>query len=136
MTAVRNVPLAAAGPRVRDVMLAAPDTLPPATTVAEARPALASPRLRLVLVADGEAFIGAVTPDRLAGQTDLGVTLGELATAPVSTVSPDDEVSRALALLEAAGTDRLPVVSDDGRLVGLVCFNRRRGHFCVDDPSG
>ena len=36
------------------------------------------------------------------------------------------------ALLEAHATDRLPVVGSDRVLVGLVCFNRRHGHFCVD----
>ena len=45
---------------------------------------------------------------------------------------PEDTVDRAVELLEAEQTDRLPVVTADGRLVGLVCFNRKHGHFCID----
>ena len=37
-----------------------------------------------------------------------------------------------LELLDADGGERLPVVAEDGGLVGLVCFNRARGVFCVD----
>jgi CBS domain-containing protein len=47
-------------------------------------------------------------------------------------VEPGDPVARAVELLDAEQADRLPVVADDGTLVGLVCFNRRQGHFCVD----
>ncbi len=35
-------------------------------------------------------------------------------------------------MLEAGDTERLPVVADGNRLVGLVCFNSRKRHFCVD----
>ena len=47
-------------------------------------------------------------------------------------VGPHDPVARAIELLEVRQDDRLPVVDDDGTIVGLVCFNRKRGHFCVD----
>ena len=46
-------------------------------------------------------------------------------------MTPQDPVERVVELLEARQTDRLPVV-DDGAIVGLVCFNRKHGHFCVD----
>jgi CBS domain-containing protein len=47
-------------------------------------------------------------------------------------VTPADAASRALELLDADESERLPVVEEDGSLVGLVCFNRRRNVFCVD----
>ena len=37
----------------------------------------------------------------------------------------------ALDEIEARDLDRIPVVDGDA-LVGLICFNKRHGHFCVD----
>ena len=47
-------------------------------------------------------------------------------------MAPADAAARALELLDAGQSERLPVVEEDGSLVGLVCFNRRRNVFCVD----
>jgi CBS domain-containing protein len=129
---VRNVPIASAGPLVRDAMLRAPDTLPPTVTVQEARPLLESPRMRLLLVADGEGYAGAVSREALGNERDGSTTLGELASSHRTTVGPDEPLERALELLDREGSERLPVVADDGRLIGLVCFNRQKSHFCVD----
>ena len=128
----RNVPLADAGPRVEDVMLREPRVVAPETTVAQARETFENPRVRLLLVGRGGAFLGAVTRDHVGADVDGGVTLGELAGGDGRLVRPDDPVSRAVELLDAEQAERLPVVASDGTLVGLVCFNRTRGHFCVD----
>jgi CBS domain-containing protein len=128
----RNIPLAAAGPRVEDVMLREPRTVAPDTTVAEAREAFENPRVRLLLVARGDAFLGAVTRETIGDELAGGVTLDALAKDDGAIVAPADPVDRAVELLELKQTDRLPVVTDDRTLVGLVCFNRRHGHFCVD----
>ena len=128
----RNVPIAEAGPTVVDVMLRDPRAVAPETTVAEARETFENPRVRLLLVARGERFLGAVTREHLGPEVGDAVTLGELAGADAPLVDPADPVSRAVELLDAEQTDRLPVVDGDGTLLGLVCFNRRHGHFCVD----
>jgi CBS domain-containing protein len=128
----RNIPVADAGPRVEDVMLRGPRTFDPETTVAEARAAFENPRVRLLLVARGDAFLGAVTRETIGDELGGDVTLEALATDASTLVDPADPVDRAVELLELKQTDRLPVVTDDRTLVGLVCFNRRHGHFCVD----
>ena len=129
----RNVPLADAGPRVEDVMLRGPRTYPPETTVAQARAEFENPRVRLLLVARGDTYLGAVTRDTIGDELAGDVTLDGLATAAAGAlVDPADPVDRAVELLETRQTDRLPVVAEDGTLVGLICFNRRQGHFCVD----
>ena len=129
-----NVPLAQAGPRVEDVMLQAPRTLSPSTTVAEARRAFENPRERLLLVARGDTYLGAIGRDALPAHVADDSTLAELVDDGPR-VRPDDPVADALALLDADAGERLPVVAPDGRLVGLVCFNRRHRHFCVDAPE-
>jgi CBS domain-containing protein len=128
----RNVPLADAGPHVEDVMLRGPRTVAPETTVAEGREAFENPRVRLLLVARGDTYLGAVTRETIGDELGGHVTLEALVTAEGVRIAPADPVDRAVELLEAQQTDRLPVVADDGTLVGLVCFNRRHGHFCVD----
>ena len=120
----KNVPAADAGPLVRDVMLAEPDTLPPTATVADARARFESPRHKLLLVADGDRYVAAVTRESIEDADDA-TPLGELTPAPVPTLAPDEPYERALALERS----RTPVVDADGRLSGLVCFNGRS--FCV-----
>ena len=130
--AVRNVPVAEVGPLARDVMLRSPDTVPGDMTVAEARRLLESPRLRLLLVAAGDRLIGAVSRERLAAEADGDMTLSALADRDTQRVGEQETVARVLEVLAAADTERLPVVDEHGRLVGLVCFNRSKRHFCLD----
>jgi CBS domain-containing protein len=127
----RNIPVTEAGPSAADVMLRDPRAVPPGTTVAEARETFANPRVRLLLVAEGEAFLGAVTRDDVGPEVDDAQTLGALAGA-AALVRPEDPVDSVVGLLDTEGTDRLPVVDGDGTLLGLICFNRKHGHFCVD----
>jgi CBS domain-containing protein len=127
----RNIPMADAGPSAADVMLRDPRAVPPSTTAGEARATFENPRVRLLLVAEGDRFLGAVTRDDLPDPVEDGRTLGDLAGDAVL-VRPQDPVERVLGLLGEEDTDRLPVVGEDGALLGLVCFNRRHGHFCVD----
>jgi CBS domain-containing protein len=47
-------------------------------------------------------------------------TVGEVMTEKVVTVGPEETVGRAAALLARHGVRRLPVVDDDGYLMGIV----------------
>ncbi|HYM57951.1 MAG TPA: CBS domain-containing protein [Solirubrobacteraceae bacterium] len=134
--ATENVTLESAGPLVADVMLRAPRTVAPAATVADARRAFENPRERLLLVAGGATYVGVIGRDQLEGDVSDQATLGELVRRDWARVTPHDTVSRALELLDANGADRLPVVTDGGELVGLVCFNQSRACFCVDAREG
>ena len=49
-----------------------------------------------------------------------GMTAGELMSAPVRTVGLDELVQLAAARMVTTGVKRLPVVDDDGRVVGIV----------------
>jgi CBS domain-containing protein len=128
----RNVSLADAGPRVEDVMLRGPRTVTPETTVAEARASFENPRVRLLLLERDDKFVGAVMRETIGDDVADDVRLGDLAARDGWQVDPADPVARAVELLDAEQADRLPVVAGDGTLVGLVCFNRRHGHFCID----
>jgi CBS domain-containing protein len=129
MSSTRHIPLADAGPTVRDVMLGEARAISPDTPVADVRETFANPRVKLMLVADGDRYLGTVAPDRLDGAADG--TIGAHADPGGPRVAPEDPVAKALALLAETEADRVPVVDADGRLHGLVCLNRRRSAFCA-----
>jgi CBS domain-containing protein len=112
-------------------MMLEPRTTPAGTPLAQAREAFANPHVHLILVVDGEGrFAGTLTRDSLPAEGDGAVEDHVDPSAP--RIGPAAPVSEAVELLEATGTDRLPVVGDDGVLLGLVCWSPRNQHFCVD----
>ena len=50
----------------------------------------------------------------------LAMPVSEVMTRPVHTVREDDDVETAIETMEAKKVRRLPVVDDDGRVVGIV----------------
>jgi len=125
MGSTRHIPLAEAGPSVRDVMLAEPRTVSVQTTAAEVRETFAKPSVKLLLITDGDRFVGTLGRDDVPADGTIEPAVDT--NAPF--VDPGDPVARALELLRDA--DRVPVVAADGRLAGLVCLNRGRSAFCA-----
>ena len=125
MTATRQIPLEQAGPTVRDVMLAEARTIPPDTRVQDVRETFANPRVKLLLVAEGDRFLGTLSP----GDVPADGTIAPGVDTETPRLQPEDSVERALELLEH--TSRVPVVGADGRLHGLVCLNRGKSTFCA-----
>ncbi|HET6550944.1 MAG TPA: CBS domain-containing protein [Solirubrobacter sp.] len=129
MTDTVHIPVADAGPAVRDIMLREARAVGPDTPVADVRETFANPKVKLLLVTDGERFLGTIGRDDLpAGD---GGTIEAHVRADAPRVSPDEPVARALELVEATGLSRIPVVGDGERLQGLVCFNAEHAAFCV-----
>ncbi len=127
MPSTRHLPLSEAGPHVRDVMLREARAVAPDTRLAQVRETFANPRVKLLLVADGERYLGTVAPADLPEHDDG--TIAAYARADTPRLAPGDAVARALELL--AEVDRVPVVGDGGRLEGLVCLNRGHSAFCA-----
>lgn len=68
-----------------------------------------------------EPHIGATGGvDRVSAVPRPAATAGALMTSDVLTAGPDDDLPSTAARLLASGHRRLPVVTDDGRLVGVV----------------
>lgn len=110
-----------------DVMLTKPKTLPADVTVADARRALGSSSVKMLLLVDGELFGGAVTaiPDDASPEEPaLRYRVEGLPSA-----TEDTPVSEALALLDERASGRI-VVLDGDRLAGLVCLTADGERFC------
>lgn len=111
---------------VGEVMTTDPDHLPADATVLELSERLSEAGYHGYPVLDGDGrLVGVVTRSDLSrlGDRDPGqVTVAEIATTSVSTVTPDDPVFRAVRRMAALNVGRIPVVAaeDRGRLVGLV----------------
>src|ERR671932_468516 len=129
MTSTRHIPIGEAGPAVRDVLLREARAVAPDTPVSDVRETFANPKVKLLLVADGERFLGTLAPEDLPGDEDGTIAAHVRRDAPRLTA--DDGVGAALELVERTGSSRIPVVDESGRLEGLVCFNRARNAFCA-----
>jgi CBS-domain-containing membrane protein len=129
MSPTVHIPIDEAGPAVQDVMLRDARTVDPGTPVAEVRAMFASPGVKLMLVADGERFLGTVGRDALP-EGDEG-TIAALVSTDAPRLRPEDPVARALEIVETTGVTRIPVVDGAERLQGLVCFNRSHSAFCT-----
>ena len=125
-----HIAIVDAGPLVRDVMLVGPKAVSPQTTVDDARGVFDSPRTKSLIVCDGTRYLGMITREDLE-DVDGACPLGEVVEDTAPTLGPDDATARIHELVEQHGFTRIPVVSDDGELLGLVCFNSSHDAFCV-----
>ena len=129
MSGTVHIPLEqAGGSAVRDVMMREPRSVGPETSLAEVRDTMSSPSVKLMLVTDGETFLGTLGRDDLPAEGDGPI--GPHVRADTPSLSPDDPVDSALELVREQGMTRIPVVEGD-RLLGLVCFNQSHSAFCV-----
>ena len=113
--------------RVSEVMLRRPKTLTADASVAEARRALESTSVKLLLFVDDDRFRGAVTEIPEDADPD-GPALAFAQPSPV-TVTRETPASQALERLAHRPNGRL-VVLDGDRLVGLVCLAQDGMTFC------
>jgi CBS domain-containing protein len=111
---------------VRELMSSNPRSVPSDGTVVDAAQIMRDENVGLVPVVDGERLIGTVT-DRditlrvVAEQQDpQSVQIREIASTDLVTVDPQQDLDEALRLMAQHQVRRLPVVEEDGRLVGVV----------------
>ena len=111
---------------VRDAMVAHPGQLPADATARDAGVLLQRPEVRAILVTEDERLVGVVTRKTLvrevvAAGRDPGATpLGEIAEEPHHTIDPDVPLEDAFRFLETEDAERVPVVDEVGRLVGVL----------------
>ncbi len=110
---------------VHDVMTRDPRTLTESSTAAEAARLMREEDVGIVPVVEGERLVGTVT-DRdialriVAESRDVETPVGEIASRELVTIDPQQDVEEALRLMGRHQVRRLPVVEEDGRLVGIV----------------
>ena len=111
---------------IRDLMTTNPRSLESGSTVMEAARLMRDEDAGLIPVVEGEKLVGTVTDRDIAirvvaeGKSPESITVGEIASRNLVTVDPQQQLHEALRLMARHQIRRLPVVEEDGRLVGIV----------------
>jgi CBS domain-containing protein len=110
---------------VRDAMTSSPKTVSPTTTAPDAARLMKSEDVGALPIVDGDKLVGVVT-DRdlairvLAEGKSPDTAVSEIASKDVVTVDPDQTLEEAARLMAEHQVRRLPVVEEDGKLVGVL----------------
>ena len=129
---------------VRDVMTPNPVTLPAMASLVEAALAMRDFDVGDVLVLENGQVCGIVTDRDIvvrgiaAGNYPATVTLGEICSRDLTTLSQTDRVEDAVSLMREKAIRRLPVV-EGGKPVGIVSLGdlavERDPHSALSDIS-
>jgi CBS domain-containing protein len=114
------------GKSIRDAMTSNPSNVEMSAPVIEAAKLMKSEDVGSIPVTEGDRLVGIVTDRDIAirvvaeGKDVQTVTVGEIASRDLVTVDPQQDLDEALRLMAQHQVRRLPVVEEDGRLVGIL----------------
>ncbi len=114
------------GKSIRDVMSSNPRTVSADQPVVEAARLMRDENVGITPVVEGDRLVGTLTDRDIVvrvvadGQDPQSVTARQIASTDLVTVDPQQELDEALRLMAQHQVRRLPVVEEDGRLVGVV----------------
>jgi CBS domain-containing protein len=111
---------------IRDLMTKKPRSLASGSSVIDAARLMRDEDAGLIPVVEGEKLVGTVTDRDIAirvvaeGKSPESTTVGEIASRKLVTIDPQQGLDDALRLMARHQVRRLPVVEEDGKLVGIV----------------
>ena len=126
---------------VRDAMVSNPGQLPGDASAQAAGELLQRPEVRAVYVTDDERLVGVVTRKTLVREVvavGLDPTTAELRTiaeAPHYTIGPDIALEEAFRFLEAEDAERVPVVDEHHRLIGVLSRSVLQRRLAEDEDG-
>jgi CBS domain-containing protein len=112
--------------RISDVMSSNPCSIDANKPVAYAAKMMKEEDVGLAPIVEGDRLVGTLTDRDIVtrvvaeGKDPQSVSVREVASADVVTIDPQQDLSEALRLMASNQVRRLPVVEEDGRLVGVV----------------
>ena len=114
------------GKQIRDFMTSNPCSIEADKSVSYAAKMMKDEDVGLAPIVEGERLIGTVTDRDIAirvvaeGRDPESTTVREIASTQLVTIDPQQDLDEALRLMAQHQVRRLPVVEEDGRLVGVV----------------
>jgi len=111
---------------VRDSMTSNPCSIDTDKTVAYAAKMMRDEDVGIAPIVEGDRLVGVLTDRDIAvrivaeGRDPEQVKVTEVASRDVVTLDPQQDLDEALRLMARHQVRRLPVVEEDGRLVGVV----------------
>jgi CBS domain-containing protein len=114
-------------PQIRELMTKNPRTVEPDATVVDAAKLMRDEDAGVAPIAGGDSRLVGVVTDRdiairvVAEGKDPGSTqVKEIASQNLVTIDPQQDLDEALRLMAKHQVRRLPVVEEDGKLVGIL----------------
>ena len=114
------------GKSIQDVMTSNPCAIDANQPVSYAAKMMKGEDVGLAPIVEGDRLVGALTDRDITvrvvaeGKDPQTVKVREVASTDVITVDPQQDLDEALKLMARHQVRRLPVVEEDGRLVGVV----------------
>jgi CBS domain-containing protein len=114
------------GKSVKDAMTANPCTIDADQTVSYAARMLKDEDVGLAPVVEGQRLVGTLTDRDIVtrvvaeGKDPQTVKVRDVASSNLVTVDPQQDLDEALRLMASHQVRRLPVVEEDGRVVGVL----------------
>jgi CBS domain-containing protein len=111
---------------INDVMSANPCAIDAEKPVAYAAKMMQQEDVGLAPIVEGDRLVGTLTDRDIVtrvvaeGKDPQSVTVREVASTDLVTIDPQQDLDEALHLMASNQIRRLPVVEEDGRLVGVV----------------
>jgi CBS domain-containing protein len=111
---------------VRDAMTANPRTIGTNATVVDAARLMKEEDTGIAPIVDGNHLVGVLTDRDIAikdvaeSKDPLTTKAVDIASTNLVTVDPDQDLDEAMRLMGQHQVRRLPVVEDDGKLVGVL----------------
>jgi CBS domain-containing protein len=131
--------------RIRDLMTVLPRTVQLGDSIVDAAKLMRGEDAGIAPIVDGDRLVGVITDRDIAirvvaaGRDPDATKVEEIASWTLVTVDPDQELEEALRLMAEHEVRRLPVVEEDGRLVGIVAeaeVARHVGQLSSDEIAG
>jgi len=114
------------GKKIQEVMTSNPCSIDADKPVSYAAKMMKDEDVGFAPIVEGDKLIGAVTDRDIAmkvvaeGRDPQSTTVREIASTNLVTIDPRQDLDDALRLMASSQVRRLPVVEEDGRLVGVV----------------
>src|SRR4051794_38669015 len=111
---------------IRDLMTSNPHSLESGSTAVEAARIMRDEDTGIVPIVEGDRLVGTLTDRDIAvrvvaeGKDPSSTTIGEIASRELVTNDPQQDLDEALRLMARHQVRRLPVVEEDGKLVGIL----------------
>ncbi len=124
------------GVPVRKLMAADAVAVAPGTTVTKlVEDYIYKYQFKMYPVVEGDDLVGCVTLDQIKGlapEDRASRTVGELARgcSPDNTIGPDEDVLKALSLMQKTGRSRL-IVAEGGKLAGVIALKDLMGYIAL-----
>jgi len=114
------------GESIRDLMTSNPHSLDSGSSAVEAARIMRDEDTGIVPIVEGDRLVGTVTDRDITvrvvaeGKDPSSATVGEISSRELVTIDPQQGLDEALRLMARHQVRRLPVVEEDGKLVGIV----------------